>query len=41
MILSFFNNASKDFMKGINTYKDFVERYKTDSAKILDKITLE
>lgn len=41
VILSFFNSSSKDFMRGINTYKDFVEKYKEDSSKILGKITLE
>jgi len=41
VILSFFENANKDFMKGINTYIDFVEKYRGDSALILGKITLE
>jgi putative transposase len=41
VILSFFKNANKDFMKGINTYQDFVEKYKGDSGIILGKITLE
>jgi hypothetical protein len=28
-------------MKGINTYKEFVEKYKEDSGLVLGKITLE
>lgn len=39
-ILSFFNNATKDFIKA-QTYKDFVEKSKIDSASILGKSTLE
>lgn len=41
IILSFFKKANKDFMRGINTYKDFIEDYDADSALILGKITLE
>lgn len=40
-ILSFFNNSSKDFMRGINTYKQFVENYSGSSEAVLGKIILE
>jgi len=40
-ILSFFNQAKTDFIKGTNTYKDFVEKYKTDSASILGETVIE
>lgn len=41
VILSFFKTVSKDFMQGINTYKDFVERSRTNSGLILGNLTLE
>lgn len=41
MILSYFDQATKDFLKGSNTYKKFVENYKKDSAEILGKLTLD
>ncbi len=40
-ILSFFDKATKDFLKGNNTYKKFVENYKKDSAEYLGKLVLE
>lgn len=41
MILSFFNQATLPELKKVNSYKDFVEEYKKDSAKILGEITLD
>lgn len=40
-ILSFFNKNILPELKKINTYKDFVEKYKKDSAKFLGELTLE
>lgn len=40
-ILKFFNQASKNFLQGTNTYKDFVEKYKEDSRDVLGKLVLE
>lgn len=39
-ILSFFNQAGKDFIKA-QTYRDFVEKSIIDSKSILGKIVLE
>ena len=41
VILSFFKNVNKDFMQGINTYKNFVEKSRADSGLILGNLTLE
>lgn len=41
LILSFFDKADKSFFKGINTYRDFVEKSKIDTGSILGKLTLE
>lgn len=41
MILSFFNQAKLTELEKIHTYKDFVEKYKKDSAKLLGELTLE
>ncbi len=41
IILSYFDKAKDDFIKGVNTYKDFVEKYAVDSGEILGKFTLE
>jgi putative transposase len=41
IVLSYFNKAKDDFIKGANTYQNFVEKYPIDSEKILGKITLE
>ena len=41
MILSFFNQAKLPELEKIHTYKDFVEKYKKDSAKLLGELTLE
>ncbi len=40
-ILSFFNNAKSDFLKSVNTYKNFVEKYKSDDSYDLGEGTLE
>jgi putative transposase len=40
-VLSYFNKASSDFLISTNTYKDFVESYKTDNSSFLEGITLE
>jgi putative transposase len=40
-ILKFFDQASKDFMQGTNSYKDFVERYEENSKEVLGKMVLE
>ena|SRR3989344_698042 len=40
-ILSFFNKKKLPELKKINTYKDFVESYKKNSATILGELTLE
>lgn len=40
-ILKFFNNTVIPEIKKINSYKDFVESYKKDSAEVLGKLTLE
>lgn len=41
IILSFFNRADKEFLKGVNTYKQFVEKKSIDSEGRLGGITLE
>ncbi|MCX6704732.1 MAG: transposase [Candidatus Woesebacteria bacterium] len=41
IILSYFNQEVLTDFKKINTYKKFVEEYKTDSENILDNITLD
>ena len=41
IVLSFFNQANLPFLKGTNTYKDFVEKYQQNSQKILGNLTLE
>lgn len=41
LVLSYFNRAGKDFLKGTNTYKSFVEKFKKDSGELLGKLTLE
>jgi hypothetical protein len=41
IVLDYFDKAKSDFIKGTNTYKNFVENYSLDSAKILGKSTLE
>lgn len=41
LILSFFDQAKLPFLEKTNTYKDFVEKYKKDSQRILGKLTLE
>ena len=40
-ILSFFNQAKGDFIKGHNTYKSFVESSNKSSSSVLDNLTLE
>lgn len=40
-ILSLFNNKVLPELKKINTYKDFVEKFKKDSATFLGELTLE
>lgn len=40
-ILSFFNNAKMDSLRSTNTYKDFVENYKTNEEQLSKDITLE
>jgi putative transposase len=40
-VLSFFSTSSKDFIQNVNTYKDFVEKYKHNSSTILGDLTLE
>lgn len=40
-ILSYFNRATKDFLKGTNTYQNFVEKFKKDSGEILGKLALD
>ncbi|MBU0569996.1 transposase [Patescibacteria group bacterium] len=40
-ILAFFSQGKLPFMKKINTYKDFVEKYQTDSKNLLGDIALE
>lgn len=41
IILKFFNQKSLLELKELQTYKDFVEKYKKNSAKVLGKLTLE
>lgn len=41
MILSFFDQATLVELKKVNSYQDFVEKYKKDSAKILGELTLD
>lgn len=41
LVLSYFNKATKDFLRGTNTYKNFVEKSKKDSGEVLGKLTLE
>ena len=41
LILSYFNKATKDFLKGTNTYKNFVEKFKKDSGEVLGKLALD
>lgn len=41
MILSFFSQAKLPELEKVNTYKDFVEKYKKDGVKILGELTLE
>lgn len=41
VILSFFNQATNDFHKNINTYKNFVESAEIDSRSLLEGVTLE
>lgn len=40
-ILSFFDQASKDFLKGTNSYRYFVEKFEKDSQEVLGNIVLE
>jgi len=40
-ILSFFDKAKADFFKRTNSYKDFVEDHKADTASILGEIVIE
>jgi putative transposase len=41
IVLSYFDEARSSLFKRVNTYKQFVEGYKIDSADILGKLTLE
>ena len=41
LILSYFNQATIPELRNLNTYQNFVEKYKKDSAKILGELTLE
>lgn len=40
-ILSYFGNINNNFKNRIRTYRDFVEKYQTDSKSTLGKLTLE
>lgn len=40
-VLSFFTKSTIPELNKINSYKDFVEKYKTDSATVLGELTLE
>lgn len=40
-ILQLFENAKKDFIQKINSYKDFVENSNKDKGKSLEDLTLE
>lgn len=40
-ILSFFNNAKSDFLKSVNTYRNFIEKYKENISYDLGEGTLE
>lgn len=40
-ILKFFNGSINPLFHKTNNYKDFVENYKQDSAKIIGKLALE
>lgn len=40
-ILAFFNKAKSDFLKSVNTYKNFVEKYKSGDSYDLGEGTLE
>ena len=41
IILNYFNHKLAPEFKKFNSYKDFVEKYKVDSADILGRLTLE
>lgn len=41
VILSFFDQARKDFLRGTNSYKNFVEKSKKDSGDILGRLALD
>lgn len=41
VVLAYFDKAKEDFVKGVNTYKNFVEKHKIDSVAILAKSVLE
>lgn len=41
MILSYFDKSTKDFLKGTNTYKNFVEKFNEDSRETLGGLILE
>ena len=41
LILSFFNKATESFVRGFNTYKNFVEGSEINSSEILGKMILE
>jgi putative transposase len=41
VILSFFDNSTIPELVKVNSYRDFVENYKKDSANFLGKLTLE
>jgi len=41
IVLAFFNQATRDFHKDINTYKKFVESTEINSISVLEKMTLE
>lgn len=40
-VLSFFNQKTLPFLKKVNSYRDFVEKFKEDSKEILGELTLE
>ena len=40
IVLDYFDKAKTDFIKRVNTYKNFVENYSVDSKEILGKLTL-
>lgn len=40
-VLSYFNQTLSPESNKVNTYKDFVEKYKEESSEILEKLTLE